>query len=386
MAEDRPHGTPGVTIGLRAAAAAALLAVAPATGAAPAQGPLEVRTPGTLRDLFLDMVLWDAREVSAPRLQVAWALANDWSAPTLLTRGIDTAFLQLDEQADSLTAQVRIPWGAVAGAPEGSFLRRLSSALEVRGTVHWGGWTDAIIEGWHRALNYNRFDRDQFPRNEVHVTIANPNQPGPVRLTGTTVAFGDLVLRNQLLLWQGAEPLVEGPPARAGVSLRLDVKAPTGSLARMGGSGGWDLGLGLAGTWQATSWLVGHAMVSGSLWTGNLGGLAMAPRRWHASLELSLVFLVGEVALFVEDRWATPVFESGWEWVDVSQGWVLQSTAWPAAQRAQNQITLGVRWGPLSFWLMEDFTLGYMPKQGAQWFYNTNAPDLALGLTFAWPL
>ena len=371
---------------LGAAAAAVLLAAGPAAAAPAAQGPLEVRTPGSLRDLFLDLVLWDARAVTAPRLQVSWAMANDWSAPTLLQRKLEAVALQLDEQADSLSAQVRIPWGPVAGAAAGSFLHRLATAVEVRGTVHWGGWTDGIIEWWHAGLNYNRFDRDQFPRNQVHLDLRNAGTDGPVRLDGTTFAFGDVVVRNQLLLWEGAEPLTEGPAARAGVSLRLDVKIPTGSLARMGGSGGWDVGMGLEGSWQATPWLVGHAMVGLSAWTGSLGGLAMSPRRWHTSVELSLVFLLGEVALFLEDRWATAVFEGGWEWFDVGQGWVLQSTAYTAALRPQNQITVGVRWGPLSFWVMEDFTLGYMPKQGAQWFYDTNAPDLALGLTFSRPL
>jgi hypothetical protein len=80
-----------VTSALRAAAAVALLSAGSVAAAPPSPGPLEVRTPGTLRDLFLDMVLWDAREVTAPRLQVGWAMANDWSAPTLLQRKLECA-------------------------------------------------------------------------------------------------------------------------------------------------------------------------------------------------------------------------------------------------------------------------------------------------------
>ena len=52
----------------------ALLAAAPVAALPlPVQGPLEVRTPGSLRDLFLDVVQWDARAVTAPRLEVGWA-------------------------------------------------------------------------------------------------------------------------------------------------------------------------------------------------------------------------------------------------------------------------------------------------------------------------
>jgi hypothetical protein len=45
-------------------------------------------------------------------------------------------------------------------------------------------------------------------------------------------------------------------------------------------------------------------------------------------------------------------------------------------------VTLGVRWGPVAFWITEDYFLGWNPGAGPNsWFYNSNAPDLALGLT-----
>jgi hypothetical protein len=45
------------------------------------------------------------------------------------------------------------------------------------------------------------------------------------------------------------------------------------------------------------------------------------------------------------------------------------------------RITGGVRYGPVTFWLMEDFTLGSVPGLGPRWFYDSNAPDVAIGLT-----
>jgi len=215
--------------------------------------------------------------------------------------------------------------------------------------------------------------------------LRRPLSTAPADIQGTTFAFGDVVLRNQLLLWQGGEPLRSGPDARAGVSLRLDVKAPTGSLSRMGGSGGWDVGMGVEGTWQATSWLVGHAIVAGSLWSGMPGGLPLQPHAWHGSVGLSLVVLLGDWSLVLEDRWASAAFQPGWTFVEVNPEWNVQSSAYTAVTRSQNQIAGGVRWGPLTFWFTEDFTLGQVPGVRTKWFYDTNAPDLAIGLTLTLP-
>jgi len=48
---------------------------------------------------------------------------------------------------------------------------------------------------------------------------------------------------------------------------------------------------------------------------------------------------------------------------------------------SQNQITGGVRYGPVTFWFQEDFTLGRIPGLGRTWFHDSNAPDVAFGLT-----
>jgi hypothetical protein len=349
--------------------------------AEPSQGPLGVRTAGTLRDLFLDVVQWDARAVTALRLDVGWSMANDWSTPTTLTRDGALVQVRLDEQSDSLTAAIRVPWGVVLGSPEGSFARRLSSALELRGTLHWGGWSDGVIDAWHKIFAYNDFARPAFPKNEVHVELRDPLSSLPVDIQSTTFAFGDVVLRNQLLLWEGGEPLREGPEARAGVSLRLDVKVPTGSLSRMGGSGGWDVGLGVEGTWQATSWLVGHAILAGSYWSGLASSIALQPRPFHGTAGLSLVAMAGDWSFVLEDRWCTAAFQSGWTFVEVNPEWNLQSSASNAVSLSQNQITGAVRWGPLTFWFAEDFTLGSVPGLGPRWFFDSNAPDVAMGLT-----
>ena len=40
----------------------------------------------------------------------------------------------------------------------------------------------------------------------------------------------------------------------------------------------------------------------------------------------------------------------------------------------------GVRWGPVAFWLTEHFCPGQLPGL-RRWFYDTNAPDVAMGLS-----
>ena len=43
---------------------------------------------------------------------------------------------------------------------------------------------------------------------------------------------------------------------------------------------------------------------------------------------------------------------------------------------------MGVRRGPFTAWFSEDFTLG--GTQGkSEWFYNSNTPDISIGLEVA---
>ena len=137
-------------------------------------GPLGVRTQGTLRELFLDLVLFDGRALTAPALDVRWTIANTWNAPMLANRGADQAIQFLDEQADALTLRARAPWSTLLGeGPRdlpGSarpLFARLSTALEWRLTLHWGGWTDRPIEAWHALTGAFNYQRDHWPRDQL---------------------------------------------------------------------------------------------------------------------------------------------------------------------------------------------------------------------------
>jgi hypothetical protein len=112
----------------------------------------------------------------------------------------------------------------------------------------------------------------------------------------------------------------------------------------------------------------------------------LQPRTWHYAGELSAVFRLGPVALLLEDRFDTALFEGGWERVPLNGNEGFLSSGYYGAFRPQNQISGGVRWKPLTFWFSEDFTPGSNPYQRQHWFYNSNTPDVEIGLACAWSL
>ncbi len=92
---------------------------------------------------------------------------------------------------------------------------------------------------------------------------------------------------------------------------------------------------------------------------------------------------LGPVAVLLEDRVSTPLLESGWR-LAASQD-APAATAWYALFKPHNQFSLGLRWRELTAFLCEDFTPGgrMAVDSGPRWFYNSNAPDVVLGIAWA---
>lgn len=358
-------------------AAALLLAAlaAPAEGLA-SDAPLGVGTPGLLRALFLDLPLADARGAAAPVLDVRWWMANSWSTPTVLARGDRRVDVSLDAQTDSLQVTATLPWRLLSGAP---LAARLTTAVEARALVTWGGWTDGPIEAWHRLFGFNRFERGAWPRNDVNVLLRDHGGPATVSLRSGRFALGDVAVRTALrVAGDGA------PGSRFALALRADLKLPTGIVARLGGSGGPDAGLGLAVTWAPRPWFTLHAMGNVRVVSDLPGGLALQPRRLQAGWDLSLVVRPWKaVALILEDRASTPLFRSGWSLATPVAN--PEASAYYALLRAHAQISAGLRVGEVTAFLSEDFTLGKrMPgDDGPGGFYDSNSPDLVVGVAWA---
>ncbi len=347
-----------------------------AASAGTSSAPLGVRTQGTLRELFLDMTLSDARAGGPAELEVRWSAANDWSASTLLARDGRLVELRTDEQADVLGISLRLPWTSLLR--DRPWAARLWTAVEARLTLHWGGWSDRPIDAWH-GLGFSSFQREGSPTGQVGLALGEPGRPPRVDLRSPLLAPGDVAVRTQILLAEGGASRRGG--ASWGVSARLDLKLPTGRLDRLGGSSGFDAGLGLLGTAELLPWLTLHAMAALSAWSG-LPDLPLQPRRWHGTFDLSLAAAAGSWVFLLEDRVLTPAFEAGWRAVGPAGSGGLQASAAFATLRPHNQVTVGVRQGAFTLWFSEDFTPGPSFGTGASWFYDSNAPDLTLGL--AW--
>lgn len=361
----------------RALAALLLAALAAPAAASPSAAPLGLSTPGPLRALFLDMPLADARGAPSTTVDVRWSMANSWSVPTVLVRGGDAVVVQLDAQIETLQLAAAVPWRILSGS---ALAMRLTTTVEARALVLWGGWSDGGIEGWHQVVSTTNFARQHWPRDRVGLTLAQAGGPRLVEVRSSRLALGDVALRTALRV-AGAGP--DEAPSRLTLALRLDLKLPAGRLARLGGSEGADAGLGAAVTLVANRWLTAHAMASLRAVSDLPGGVALQPRRLQGGLDLSLVARLGPVAVLLEDRVSSPLVENGWK-LPPSQD-DPYATAWYALAKPHNQLSLGLRWRELTASFSEDFTLGgrMAADRGPEWFYNSNAPDVVLGIAWA---
>jgi len=376
-----------------AAAAAALLSLPAVASPAPerSDGPLRLETGGTFGRLFLEPSAADARALPAPELDLRWTVANDWGAPLVLARGQERVLLQADEQSDALALSVRAPWSSALGpgpaAGRHGLWRRLSTGLTLRAVEHWGGWTDRPIEGWHRLLRFNRFGRYAYRRDAVAVVLVG-GDGGGLQVRGPRLSPGDPVLRTRLLLADGGAAADD--PARAGwgLSALLDVKVPLYRPGRLEGSGGWDGAAGLLVSAELRPWLTLHALAAATAVSRLALPVPLQPRAWRFTAEASLVARLGEVTLLLEDRVATAIFRGGWDRIRPGRDDGTDSSGYYGAFLPQNRVSGGLRWGHWTIWLSEDWTPGAAPRASARdnWFYDSNAPDLALGVTYTRPL
>ncbi len=340
-------------------------------------GPLGVGTPGTFRMLFLEMPLQDARPVGGSgRIDVRWWLANDWSIPTHLHRGDRQLLVRQDAQTDVLQLAYTVPWSRL-----GLGLERWQTTAELRVLERWGGWTDGIISAWHHTIGSTNFFRSHFPEDRVHLQLEEPGGRRIADLHRAGAALSDLALRTQGTLLSGAPRAGVVPWA---VALRADLKLPTGRLGSLGGSGGVDAGLGLATTYAPVPWFTLHALGEVRLISPMAKRFALqpAPVQWGADVS-AVVRLYGAVALVVEDRFSSPLFRGGWSLYPGEPD--PQATAYYGLFRPYNQISGGVRFSEVTIYFSEDFTplRRLSSDRGPRWFYNSNAPDIVLGVAWA---
>jgi hypothetical protein len=355
--------------------------------AASSDAPMRLESGGVFGGLFLEVTAADARVLDHPELEVRYAISNDWSTPMDVVRGSDRVSLQADAQTDALGLFGRVPWARVFGAGplvgQRPLWERLSTSVETRASLRWGGWTDRPIEAWHRLIIADRSERPLYPRDAVHLTLRDTTTGAGVALRSSRAALGDLVLRTQYLAAEGGGSATDAGRARWGVSARLDLKVPTGSPASLGGSGGWDVGVALLATAELTPWLTLHLLTAASAVSPLALDVPLQPLTWHGTAELSLAVRLWGLAFLVEDRFTTAIFQGGWQRVPAKG--IFKATGYYAAFLPQNFVRGGVRWEAWTFWFAEDWTPGraaFSPG-GMNWFHTSNAPDIAVGVTYS---
>jgi hypothetical protein len=283
--------------------------------------------------------------------------------------------VQNDEQADRIELRGRIPWTRLGA--RGWLGERLDTTLAWSATQHWGGYTDGMIEAWHRFGGFNKFGRPRYPKDAVSIHLGVPGGPRLVDLDHSRFAVGDLVARTSLRVLEGER--AAGPWA---VALRLDLKAPIGRPGDAGGSGNPDAGLALSGSVPLLSWLTLHAQGAVRRVGPLSSDVPLRLRPWQYGMEVSLVAWRGDWSFALESRWVSALFEHGWKELSVPQ----QGDAVTALTYGQNQITGGLRWRAATLWFSEDWTPGNRREVGWRRFYNTNSPDIVIGLSWTQPL
>ncbi len=223
----------------------ALTCCATATLAAPIE-PLATRNQSPLAQVYGLPAAAGARVV--PAGGVAAALRYDL-ANNIADEAEIKETLLLDGESTRLTLDLKVGLG-----------HDLEAGVEVPYVAQRGGFLDRFIDGWHNTFGLQANARDQAPRNRLHYLYV---RNGETRLDfqRSSGGLGDITLNGA---WQFLDTPGDAPRAMA---LRVALKLPTGDSARLLGSGGADLAVGLAGD-------IGTATPQGDV--GLYGGFGLA--------------------------------------------------------------------------------------------------------------
>jgi hypothetical protein len=103
-----------------------------------------------------------------------------------------------------------------------------------------GGFLDSPIDSYHSAFGFPQGGRDQAPRNRL---LYNYRRDGVdrVRVDASGSGVGDLALTGAWQLYQS------GGNEKAGMTLNISLKLPTGDSDQLQGSGSTDIALWLTG-------------------------------------------------------------------------------------------------------------------------------------------
>ncbi len=181
-------------------------------------------------------------------------LAQDMASNYAKTIDVPTRErILLDGESERTTIALR--YGAAQGVEVG---------LDVQLIGHGGGIFDGFIEGWHDFFGLPQGGRKEAPRNRLLYSYEKDGVER-LRLDDSSFGIGDVRLSGALQLYG------DGPGA---VALRTCLKFPTGSSAKLHGSGSTDLALWVTGSRDNLLEKWGHWTVFGAA-----GGMVMTDGR-----------------------------------------------------------------------------------------------------------
>lgn len=203
-----------------------LLLLWPLTAPAAPIVPLATRNQSPLVQIFGIPAVAGAHVTPTGHLdtQLRYDLANDFttedqSGETMILDGETT----------------RLGLGLRYGLPRG-----FEIGVEVPYVAHRGGFLDHFIESYHDFFNFPQGGRDDYPTGRVYYEYTKHGQTRFL-YDEENGGLGDISVTGA---WQLHEAGGKSPSALA---LRASLKLPTGDSAKLLGSGGTDLALGLSG-------------------------------------------------------------------------------------------------------------------------------------------
>ena len=314
------------------------------------RGPLPVRSQFPLDLVTLDMTPESARlpDSGTATLRLLFVRANSFE----ITPGYDArvtahdagTFLPgWDFNVDSETTRASL-------SAEFQLGRRFALGLEAPMLMHGGGFMDSTIEDFHDAFSLPQNDRELKERDVLNVDLLGG--PTRARLVDDEAAFGDLVVRAKVSLWDGAS---------SAWTAVAEAKAPTGEEASFTGSGEWDYGLSL----------LFSAGSERHVFHGGIGHQVLGqPAAWPFEIEDRTAAFAG-YEFSANERWAIVMHVMG-------ATSILPEQADYKQDGARAEIVAGFHWTRGSFTLSAGFVENLLT--------NDNDSDLGIILGFGWEI
>jgi hypothetical protein len=185
-------------------------------------GPLQTRSMHPLHQYFFNFPADRARTLKKGRAEFAVHLQF---ASNMLKETSGGSIVDLDLENWNYQFELRkSAWGG-----------EITAIVPLRDNTH--GFMDNIIENWHSMIGLPGGLRPDYPQNDYHFFVSDP-MGNMLNVPSDQFGLGDISL-----IWK--QEIGDGAPDHA-FSYRVGVKLPTGDFDKGLGSGGTDVGAGLA--------------------------------------------------------------------------------------------------------------------------------------------